>query len=176
MRALRGLAVSRSIGQISTLAAGQATEGFSTAIADIIEVFGLETKPNCDFSILEKRAFFGGRRPRSQNAAGRTRSSYKEFCECFGKFEIPFYLRRATNDPALLLRQDTRHCEPLRCDRLYKNNRITGATSDRSRDRRVPRCLQRRSATQPRCCPSAARARGSGRTAAGSAADFSTCG
>jgi hypothetical protein len=46
MRALRGFAVSRSIGQISTLAAGQATEVFPTATADIIEVFGLETKPN----------------------------------------------------------------------------------------------------------------------------------
>jgi hypothetical protein len=42
------------------LAAGQATEGFSTAIADIIELFGLETKPNCDFSIWKNARFSGG--------------------------------------------------------------------------------------------------------------------
>jgi ATP-dependent protease HslVU (ClpYQ) peptidase subunit len=32
-------AASRSTGQISTLAAGQATEGFLSAVADFIEVF-----------------------------------------------------------------------------------------------------------------------------------------
>jgi hypothetical protein len=46
MRALRGFAVSRSIGQISTLVAGHAIEGFSTAIADIIELSAW--KPNFD--------------------------------------------------------------------------------------------------------------------------------
>jgi hypothetical protein len=60
MRALRGFAVSRSIGQSSTLAAGQATEGLLTTVTDIIEVFGLETKPNCDFSIWKKNARFPG--------------------------------------------------------------------------------------------------------------------
>jgi hypothetical protein len=42
------------------LAASQATEGFSTAVADIIELFGLETKPNCDFSIWKNARFSGG--------------------------------------------------------------------------------------------------------------------
>ena len=60
MRALRGFAVSLSIGQISTLAAGQATEAFSTTVTDIIEVFGLETKPNCDFPIWKNARFSGG--------------------------------------------------------------------------------------------------------------------
>jgi hypothetical protein len=59
MRALRGLAASFSIGQLSTLAAGQATKVFSTAVADIIEVFGLETKPTCDFSIWKNARFPG---------------------------------------------------------------------------------------------------------------------
>ena len=56
---VRGFAVGRSIDQISTLAAGQATEGFLTAVADIIEVFCLETKPNCDFSIWKSARFSG---------------------------------------------------------------------------------------------------------------------
>jgi hypothetical protein len=42
------------------LAAGQVAEGFLTAVADIIDVFGLETKPNCDFSIWKNARFPGG--------------------------------------------------------------------------------------------------------------------
>ena len=80
MRALRGFVVSRPIGQISTLAAGQAADGFSTTVADIIEVPGNQTKLR--FFDLEKRAFFGGRRPRSQNVTGRTR--YFNGRECAG--------------------------------------------------------------------------------------------
>ena len=88
MRALRGFAVSRSIGQISTLAAGQATEGFSTAVTDIIELFGLETKPNCDFSIWKNARFSGGprisstgksmQRPDARVFSERTNSSWTD--------------------------------------------------------------------------------------------------
>jgi hypothetical protein len=46
--------VRRSTGQISTLAAGQATEGFSTTIGDIIEV--LESQTKLRFCDLKKRA------------------------------------------------------------------------------------------------------------------------
>jgi hypothetical protein len=60
MRTLRGLAISRSIDQLSTLAAGHAAKGFLTAVADTIEVLGPGSQPGLRFFDLEKRAFFPG--------------------------------------------------------------------------------------------------------------------
>lgn len=94
MRALRGFVVSRSIGP---------------AI----------------FRFGKTRVFFGGGALalKTPKEGPVTSIGYKGLRRWLDRFQISFGLRNVTHDPARSLRRETRRCDPLRCNHLYRNNR-----------------------------------------------------